>query len=74
MVTQLDITASREEELLIEAITDLINYACGNDSELISLENEMRKSIPQLREIHPIYCKKKAEVIRTFLDEVAIHE
>lgn len=71
MINQLNETPTREEERLISAITDLINFACSNSKELTELEEEMVTSMARLRELHPQYCIKKAEILESFLKNLA---
>lgn len=71
MVNQLNETPTREEERLIGAITDLINFACSNSKELTELEEEMITSMSRLRELHPQYCIKKAEILEAFVKSLA---
>lgn len=67
MINQLNEQPTREEERLIMAITDLINFACSKSKELTELEDEMITSMSRLRELHPQYCIKKAEIIEDFV-------
>ena len=70
MISQLNETPTREEERLISAITNLINFACSNSKELIELEEEMVTSMSRLRELHPQYCILKAQIIEAYTQQV----
>ena len=71
MLSQLNEQPTREEERLITAITALINLACSNSKELVELEEEMITSMARLRELHPQYCVKKAEIIEGFVKSLS---
>ena len=70
MINQLNNILTPEEERLIEAITTLIQYACKGSKQLEDLEQEMVISMARLKELHPQYCIKKAEIIEAFVSTI----
>lgn len=59
---------TKEENQLIDAVASLLIYICKDNKELADLENEMRTSPYNMLKLHSTYCKKKAEVVTSFLD------
>lgn len=68
MINTLMQQPTKEENELIDATSELLNFITDSDPEVQKLEAEMVQSISDLERLHPRYCLIKANLIRAFLN------